>query len=766
MKNCRRKTKEPFSRDIIFRASITSSFYGISQKLVMLIIFSICLGLSFQVSASRAFAADPWAEILVLTDVDGRLIASSKKRNVETSATADQLTSLKCYFGGTTPSTRFTVELKVDGKTLYSRKGFYSDKENVAEVIWWAESGRHTFECIVDSGNALKEGSGESNNRQTMSYLVANKTTDMFNPDGTFKGPLPDLYIKSAHWRDDTSDPTGRKKYLVAVVGNRGAGTYDGGAGLYDGPGCDLFFEVKGVASGSTKFTTRLVPGQTKSVWYKVRAKSEDEKLQGDQDVTIKIDYPASRVEEETEKNNTYRNSRLTIPTVSSWPSVQPGSQSGSSGSSDKDSSKSANSRDTKPKGIGSKIKLDMSKINNDTGVTYNNPKFKGQNLDWCLNWGKDCGKPAADAWCYHEKGKLLSIAHKRKKESPPTVIFTSGKLCTNDRLCDTFASITCSSRSASEGKEFIKPPPKPAQSVATGIGSTGKRSLTPSEKEKMADIKMTGISFSDSAGNKITKGWISTEYKQNVTCNWDYKNISKKKAAKTKISVQTIINGVKKTHRGVPLTAKKYTVKNLKPSKTVKAYCFVDSERKVAESIGHNNVMTTEMKMRAGTGIGSTGKKSLTPSQKETMTDIEMTKITFSDSGGNKITKGWISTKYKQNVTCNWDYKNISKEKAAKTKISVQTIINGVDKTHRNVPLTAKKYTVKGLEPSKSVKAYCFVDSGRKVAESIGRNNVMTKEMKAGDSWEKPKRPKRPKRPAKEEVSEKPKRPKRPKRE
>ena len=31
---------------------------------------------------------------------------------------------------------------------------------------------------------------------------------------------------------------------------------------------------------------------------------------------------------------------------------------------------------------------------------TFNNPKVGSQPLDLCLNWGADCGKPAADAWC------------------------------------------------------------------------------------------------------------------------------------------------------------------------------------------------------------------------------------------------------------------------------------------------------------------------------------------------------------------------------
>ena len=79
---------------------------------------------------------------------------------------------------------------------------------------------------------------------------------------------------------------------------------------------------------------------------------------------------------------------------------------------------------------------------------TFNNPTIKGYRLDWCLHWGKQCGEPAADAWCAKKMGKADGYAKEWKQAanigaSFPTYVIRDGKVC-NQRFCDGFQSITC----------------------------------------------------------------------------------------------------------------------------------------------------------------------------------------------------------------------------------------------------------------------------------------------------------------------------------
>jgi len=80
-------------------------------------------------------------------------------------------------------------------------------------------------------------------------------------------------------------------------------------------------------------------------------------------------------------------------------------------------------------------------------GKTFTNPMIKGYRLDWCYQWGDQCGKPAADAWCaMRMKAGGHAVDWKEAEDigaSSPTYVMGDGKICNQD-FCDGFESITC----------------------------------------------------------------------------------------------------------------------------------------------------------------------------------------------------------------------------------------------------------------------------------------------------------------------------------
>ncbi len=77
---------------------------------------------------------------------------------------------------------------------------------------------------------------------------------------------------------------------------------------------------------------------------------------------------------------------------------------------------------------------------------TFWKPNWGGDRLDWCLNWGTGCGKPAADKFC-QSKGFAkavqfpidpdIGLAHR-------TRLITTGAVC-DQAFCDGFKQVTCS---------------------------------------------------------------------------------------------------------------------------------------------------------------------------------------------------------------------------------------------------------------------------------------------------------------------------------
>lgn len=72
----------------------------------------------------------------------------------------------------------------------------------------------------------------------------------------------------------------------------------------------------------------------------------------------------------------------------------------------------------------------------------YKSPKIKGYALDICREWGKNCGKPAADAFC-KSKGHKRSLSYKVRKNTPPTKIIRGGGICV-ENYCDRISKVIC----------------------------------------------------------------------------------------------------------------------------------------------------------------------------------------------------------------------------------------------------------------------------------------------------------------------------------
>jgi hypothetical protein len=72
----------------------------------------------------------------------------------------------------------------------------------------------------------------------------------------------------------------------------------------------------------------------------------------------------------------------------------------------------------------------------------YKNPKIGGYALDYCKKWGKECGKPAADAYC-RKKGYRQALKYSVKKDTPPTKVISSDQVCQAPG-CDRIDYVVC----------------------------------------------------------------------------------------------------------------------------------------------------------------------------------------------------------------------------------------------------------------------------------------------------------------------------------
>ena len=83
--------------------------------------------------------------------------------------------------------------------------------------------------------------------------------------------------------------------------------------------------------------------------------------------------------------------------------------------------------------------------------ATFDNPKVNGHALDYCRSWAKDCGMPAADAWC-KKAGYKRALRFGVRWDSPPTIVIRSGKIC-NQPFCDRISFVVCEVEEGTRGK-------------------------------------------------------------------------------------------------------------------------------------------------------------------------------------------------------------------------------------------------------------------------------------------------------------------------
>lgn len=74
----------------------------------------------------------------------------------------------------------------------------------------------------------------------------------------------------------------------------------------------------------------------------------------------------------------------------------------------------------------------------------FSPPAWKGYRLDYCLTWAKNCGQPAADAFC-RTQGFSKSVYWRRDPYvgQQPTRVITTDQICKGS-FCTTFQTITC----------------------------------------------------------------------------------------------------------------------------------------------------------------------------------------------------------------------------------------------------------------------------------------------------------------------------------
>jgi len=76
---------------------------------------------------------------------------------------------------------------------------------------------------------------------------------------------------------------------------------------------------------------------------------------------------------------------------------------------------------------------------------TFSKPRIGGLRLDWCKYWARQCGRPAADAYC-RRRGYRRAVSWGMAVDIgrwTDTRVIGTGQVCRGN-FCDGFRYITC----------------------------------------------------------------------------------------------------------------------------------------------------------------------------------------------------------------------------------------------------------------------------------------------------------------------------------
>ena len=85
--------------------------------------------------------------------------------------------------------------------------------------------------------------------------------------------------------------------------------------------------------------------------------------------------------------------------------------------------------------------------------ISFAQPKIRGYALDLCAQWGKNCGKPAADAFC-RNRGYKTAVDFAVRHNTPPTRVIGGGKICKKS-FCDRIVAVTCKDKRNAGGSSI-----------------------------------------------------------------------------------------------------------------------------------------------------------------------------------------------------------------------------------------------------------------------------------------------------------------------
>jgi hypothetical protein len=86
----------------------------------------------------------------------------------------------------------------------------------------------------------------------------------------------------------------------------------------------------------------------------------------------------------------------------------------------------------------------------------FTQPRWIEDRLDWCLTWGTDCGKPAADNFCKHRRFSGAS-AFAADPGVGHTRVSGTNQVC-DGSFCTGFKFITCTGPLPSHEQNFTQP--------------------------------------------------------------------------------------------------------------------------------------------------------------------------------------------------------------------------------------------------------------------------------------------------------------------